>query len=163
MARAKTFITGKLKTALLKARDRILAEPLRLDMQAFVSREREEAEEERMPRCGTVGCIAGWAHLSSFSVRQLKTMPNEKFGRLDLAAQEWFERELAQQPAMIERFEKSGYHSIQHMVDAATTSTIYNVSGWPETFKNRYRNAKSPAARASATAARIVHFINTGK
>lgn len=166
MARTpKTFITGKLKSSLLKAIDRILKEPLRLDMSIFVSGTRQEFEDLDLPKCGTVGCIAGWAHLSSFSVKQLARMNEREHASLDVNARRWFERELAQQPAIKAKFEEDDFETfatIQYLV-GRITDTIYSVEGWPRPYRARYEKAKTPRGRARATAIRIHHFIMTGK
>jgi hypothetical protein len=54
-------ITGR--ELLLQIRELILAEPLRLDMDSWITAFAGEGSSyhKTLPACGTVGCIAGWA------------------------------------------------------------------------------------------------------
>lgn len=157
-SRPKNFITGPLRTALLKARDRILEEPKRLEMSAYLIREREE---EGGPACGTVGCIAGWARLSSLSIRKIRNLSDAEFFKLDDDSPRWVVRQMERQEGYRElaRDRSGGLTWLVHLRSRA----LFHVSVWPASFQRRYDATKTQRARARVTADRITYFVRTGE
>lgn len=87
-----------------------------------------------MPPCGTAACIAGWALLLSDC---------DAGEGLDTAAS------LLGIPQM-----ESGHRDYD---------SLFLDSSWPEPFKSKWKNAKTPKTRAKIACARIDHLIETGK
>lgn len=88
--------------------------------------------------CGTAGCIGGWAiHIH----RQCKTLAEAKehcYNPLSC-------------PAKL----------LGLKVFSAEADRLFIDEMWPQPFRRRYQNGKTPLTRAKAAAARIDHFIKT--
>lgn len=72
---------------LLKVKTHILEEPKRLAMNIWIAKDLEPGQlfnvspHHRVPACGTVGCIAGWAaQLAEPGVKFLATRANDLLG-----------------------------------------------------------------------------------
>jgi hypothetical protein len=119
----------------------ILAEPKRLDMN--VTGIATLPDDEDAPKCGTVGCIAGWA-----SVLALPAMPASPKFRASVMTWE------------------SG--RIKLKLNCEEASRLFTEpdseahDGWPVRFRTAYAKAKTHRGRARVTARRIEHFIKTG-
>lgn len=110
----------------------IAEEPRRLDMYKIAGHVAED--ESFNPPCGTVGCIAGWAcMLEGSTVGQATWAKGRRLLELD---------------------DKEAFQLFDYPIGGPT-------DGWPAKFANRFLRAKTPRGRASATTARIEHFIKT--
>lgn len=118
---------------LRKVAEHIAEEPRRLNMHLISIR--KDPSSYNAPPCGTVGCIAGWAcMLSGIPLDQASWRKGEELlGLTDLQSMRLF--------------------------DFPTEDGCSD--GWPRKFGKRYVEAKTPKGRASATLARIEHFIKT--
>ena len=122
----------------------ISEEPRRLNMDITlntIDTYRAERYVKEMPPCGTVGCIAGWTCVLSESVPkyfdEVIPIASSKLGLTHEQADALFAEP---------KFNSGD-------VDYARV--------WPRRFAKRYLKAKTPKGRASATVARIEHFIKT--
>jgi hypothetical protein len=131
---------------LRKVKRHILAEPKRLDMDFVAS---EIIAGPRAPRCGTVGCIAGWSALLASPV-----IPATVAGRLALMGWDSGKKALELTESEVNRlFNEPWLVYGPRKRDGAV--------GWPEKFAKAYLGAKTPRQRAGITARRIEHFIKT--
>lgn len=127
---------------LRKVKRHILDEPRRYDQNGILSTGlepstiyRQGERQWRVPSCGTVACIGGWAFILA---------PGTKPPEMDF--------DFAQNAL--------GLTGKQRDRLFAAASDL-NIGYWPEKFVRAYQSAKSPAARASVAAERIEHFIAT--
>lgn len=132
---------------LRKIQKHILAEPLRYNQNATIARgdpggevcmDVGDVEVQKAPTCGTIGCLAGWAHL--LSIPENKRV-NAKFSYAKARAALGLTLQEAQR----------------------LFSYVYSYSPgvWPERFVAAYRNAKTARQRARVAVQRIDHFIKT--
>jgi hypothetical protein len=133
---------------LRKVAKHIAEEPRRLDMDVLTDI-RDPKEDDRNPPCGTVGCIAGWSCLLTGMPRKKSWSPTRywEHGQKLLGLTKEEGKRLFNTPSDAV-FEHERY---------GEDITMY----WPLRFAKRYENAKTPRGRASATVARIEHFIKT--
>lgn len=135
----------KLNVRLLRRiQKHILEEPLRFLMRTQLMKRTPGAviatddwrERQQVPECGTVACIAGWALLLSHQpIRE-----NSPWGSVRSRAA----KILGLPPTVVDNDE------------------LFQVWGWPEKFRARYREATLPRTRAKIAADRIEHLIKTG-
>jgi hypothetical protein len=91
----KNFVGAKGARLLRRVAKHILAEPKRLDMAYFIDRVTDpKGVAHKMPPCGTVGCIAGWAVTLSTTERvaygRIATRAAKFIGIGDVVAQRLF-------------------------------------------------------------------------
>lgn len=142
-----TKTNPKLNVRLLRRVKRhILAEPRRLFMSAVYTTKQLEGGSEvfdgdngkqRFAACGTAACIAGWTLILS-----KKSLVSGGDGMTKAA----------------HLLGMGSTHS--YGVEAAS---LFHLCYWPDKFQKRYDAAKRSAGRARVAAARIEHFIKTGK
>lgn len=132
-----------MKTRLLKkVAEHIKEEPRRLDMEKWT--DVVDPVYADSPPCGTVGCIAGWACMlngdkptpGGGSQIYFFSRGQELLGLTKDQADRLFTA-----PALAFEWK--------------------SAPTWPKKFARRYEKAKTPKGRASATLARIEHFIAT--
>lgn len=85
----------------------------------------------RIPKCGTVACIGGWALLLS-NVRTHDLCDAAELLGFDI---------------------EDGF--------SPDASKLFNVGGWPSKFAAKWMDAKTPRVRAKIAVARIDHLIAT--
>lgn len=88
------------------------------------------------PKCGTVGCIAGWAYILGN-----KFNPEEP----DTSDKAWREADQSAIPLL--------------GITDEEADRLFYMSGWPDEFW--YEAGEDRALQAQKTAARIDHFIKT--
>ncbi len=136
--------TDQMNIKLLRAVKRaILAEPKRLNMHTCMLHRRGRGA----PRCGTVGCIAGWALLIDNRKRGQTFAQVERrlnFGVLG----EWHTHfgPLARELLGLTRRQ---------------ASQLFLLEGWPTSLRRAYDRAPTFQGRAVACAERIDLFIKT--
>lgn len=142
--------------ALRRVQQTILTKPELLDMDVWIG--------ETKPRCGTVGCIAGHLAMQEGWCRQegdvvFNTVVFEKLPQevQDALADHWAAD--SEDAARVFLQEAGG-----------NPKTLFYTEMWPEPFYTEYINTVKLAdptliarRRAEITAARIDHFIATGK
>lgn len=141
------------------AREMILKEPLRVDMDVWLKPLNPETDDREKPACGTVGCIAGWVAIARYQDEHKGEFPDaDTVYELGGDAEE-------KTLELIDSF-RSDEERRNGKFDS---ENLFVVSGWPEPYKARYREAqlvssykKAQRLRAQATADRIEHFIETG-
>lgn len=110
----------------------IAEEPKRLNMGMIAKT--VDQENKNSPKCGTVGCIAGWACLlSGMDVNQASWSRAEEL--LDLDGDESF-----------------------RLFDFPSGSS---GDGWPHDLSKRYRKCTTRRGKANTAVARIERFIAT--
>jgi hypothetical protein len=117
---------------LRKVQKHILAEPKRFDMGNFGYL---LPEGDGGPKCGTVGCIAGWAVLLDGNKKAIGT---------------WEVTKLVG--------EEEGKDSLE--LTELQKDRLFFLSGWPKKFHDKYFG-HSREEQAKIAAARIEHFIRT--
>lgn len=90
---------------------------------------------QRVPECGTVACIAGWALLLG-KQRLVEGSP-------------WYSVERRAEKIL--------------GLSKDSGESLFRVYGWPARLCEKYRSATTPAKRAKIAAARIDHLIATGE
>lgn len=115
---------------LRRVKKHILEEPKRLYMRDWAHLKSGAGA----PKCGTVGCIAGWAHLLTHK-KEIGTSQVDDI--------------------------HEGYGMDALNVDSTQAVRLFYVSGWPEKFEQRYLRAKTRKQEAKVAAERIEHFIKT--
>ena len=135
-----------MNTALLrKIKQLVLAEPKRVDMEAWAYHcERRNGG----PPCGTVGCIAGWAVILD---QEGKTMA-ERYNKA--VEHDFF--------ATGKRLLKLTTGQAKRLFYAEFNFENNDYSFWPEDLVDAYDSARSPKAKARVVAQRIDRFIRTG-
>jgi len=132
------------KTLLRKVKKQILEEPKRLDMGFFGMKVKPYSGG---PRCGTVGCIAGWAVMLNH--------PEVIGARLS-------EKRLDEFNNLIGRADVEGMKLLKITTDQR--DKLFYVANWPEPYRQQYSDAiDDRKARAEVTAKRIDYFIKTGE
>lgn len=111
----------------------ILSEPKRLDMSTWGERV-DPKEDPSAPKCGTVGCIAGWAYMLANRVPR-------KFG--------------AEMPPI---WRDAGAEALD--ISDEQARALFYVKDWPEKFIDAYSPDGSKKS-ARVCARRIDHFIKT--
>jgi hypothetical protein len=89
--------------------------------------------------CGTTHCIAGWAQV---------LFPPEG---VDTSGR-WY---------AVRNIEEDAKNALQ--LTGLQPYNLFHCGGWPNKFADDYILAITPKQRAKVAAARITHFINTGK
>lgn len=138
----KKNLSAKAISLLRKVAKHILAEPKRYDQHNWIlkgssilSKSAVHNYEDDIPRCGTVGCLAGWICVLTGSKTRTKHQ--------EVAA------------AALGMPYKEGI--AEHITDKLFLCVRY----WPDTYRLAYENANGHADRAKAAANRIEHFIST--
>jgi hypothetical protein len=131
---------------LRKVAKHFLAQPKRLNMD-FIAKEIVRGPDA--PKCGTVGCIAGWSSLLANRV-----IPPSIEGNLCLM--DWGTGQKALQ--LTDRQSRILFNE-PWLVYGPRMRT--GEMGWPIAFAKRYLEAKTARQRAKVTAERIEHFIRT--
>ncbi len=138
----------KLNVRLLRKIERhILAEPRRFFMAGLVAtgepgKKFDEFERKYnrdlspiVPPCGTAACIAGWTGLLLGKTEdEIMNLPFD-----------WHAKQLG----------------LGAKFGDGVDSPLFYADSWPEPFKTRYANARTPSQRAKIAAARIEHLIKT--
>ncbi len=129
---------------LRKVKAQILKEPAQFAMTKWFTRDIAQANEfaevldirrRVIPNCGTAACIAGWA------------VAIHKESNPELVARSYY----------------MPYDANDALdLDDDNSHLLYHVARWPRKFLERWRRARSMAARARVAADRIEHFIATG-
>jgi hypothetical protein len=136
----------KLNVKLLRrVQKHILAVPERLDM-GFLAL-KVNTEDEGAPPCGTVGCIAGWAHMLT-----LKKFPktSREISNADDVAWERAEKKIG-----------LSHNDSYALFGEPRFYQDTDFRRWPAKFAVRYLKAKKAKTRAKVTSDRIDHFIKT--
>lgn len=107
----------------------ITADPLRIDMDRWIYYENGQDIFTIFPKCGTIGCIAGWLVVLFSKTKKLPT--------LDISSQAQYLLE----------------------IDSERRDNLFIKGFWPVTFSNQYKAALGPAARAKVVCDRIDYFI----
>jgi hypothetical protein len=117
---------------LRKVKRLILAEPKRFDMDTF-GRRRDPKANDNAPRCGTVGCIAGWAVILT---KRIPRNPKAEMPTID---------------------HNDGMEAL-NISDGEAKLLFYAVE-WPEKFSAYVADGSEKSAKIAAQ--RIEHFIKT--
>ncbi len=123
----------------------IEAEPRRIRMESWYS---SQLSKQEVPRCGTVGCIAGWALLLD-----ARHKPESYAATMKRVKARNYESTYT-------------YHEQAAKVVGLSVARSYRLFftyGWPEHLFAAYHVAKTPAERACAVVRRIKHFMRTGE
>ena len=94
-------------------------------------------------RCGTAGCIAGWAvalHRRKLQGKIFKGIGSSKVCR---------------NAGKILGFDEE--------VDTSSSDKLFITCEWPITWRTKLRRAKTPQQYANVVADRIEYFLETGK
>jgi hypothetical protein len=135
---------------LLRAVQRaILAEPSRLDMEVPLST--NPWDVERMPTCGTVGCIAGWALVLDKGGRTRKE-PKAVADTIIKKAADPYLRWSQLRPKALKVLRLSPEQG----------QRLFQVENWPHELWEKHDDAGPQTKKAAqVTAARIDRFIET--
>ena len=102
-----------------------------------------ELKREKIPNCGTAGCIAGWA----VALEEFQGSPAEAY----------------------KAYSRSPHRRAQFLLDLTEIEaerlfylTPSAHESWPPQFREAYQAAKRLRDRARVAARRIDHFIKTG-
>jgi hypothetical protein len=118
---------------LRKVKRRILAEPKRLYMTSYLAFDRDVVDRP-MPKCGTVGCIAGWACI----IAMPKLSPQEIWRQFAV-----------------------GFKAMELLgLTDEEKFRLFEPGAWPKQFE-RGTSDDGKKKTAEVAAARIEHFIKT--
>lgn len=112
------------------------------------------------PYCGTVACFAGHVALAATRRRpdvwgdsySLAFLPKYIRARMNQERDSATCSDVALAALDVPKDEWDDAHEC-----------LFATCGWPLEFKRRYKTAKTPRARASATIARVRYWLKTGK
>lgn len=135
---------------LQKIQAHILAEPKRLDMEYWFRdfnrvpiMEYERNCFLEVPKCKTIGCIAGWS-----SALAGKRIHDSERGALALGLPYDYGRD-----CMSARITKN----------ASLVQRLFYIENWPARYRKSYNSAATSDARVKATVKRIDYFIKHRK
>lgn len=145
---------------LLKVKEHILEEPLRLKMGTFVITadkikdilelgnyfSEPKYKDTVFPKCNTVGCIAGWTVLLTDGMLSAGGADAIEPRALEILGLPTDSEDL---------YDDDG----ERLKDIPNYLDLFYVDNWPKKFETRYAKAKTPKARAKVVAARIDAFI----
>lgn len=130
-------------TLLQQVKKVVLAEPRRLDMDVWMDNRIHGAMKN--PRCGTIGCIAGWATVLAVPSKESYSKRADAASRQEEETKE--DTQLCGQKAL-------GLTNSQ-------ADRLFYVEDWPTELQEAYDAATTAAARAKVTAARIDLFVES--
>lgn len=143
--KAKDAVSPRVARMLRKVIAHILDEPLRYDQdEVLVHREPGESffyttiGEQKVPQCGTIGCLAGWVTALSLSKKKAAGLTSFS-DPISFAAQ------------------KLGFS------DEQRSGLFGSTADWPLKFSQAYHRAKTPLQIAKVAAKRVEWFIKTGE
>lgn len=143
------------KERLEQVKQLILDEPKRLDMDVIGVRAQVWFNDKKeRPRCGTVGCIAGWGALVALGEGTWQAMtPDERALRMS-----WGNGQDA-----LELTDEEAGRLFREPKIALSPREVVRYQGyvWPKDLAREHEDAKTPEQRANVTARRIDRFNET--
>lgn len=120
---------------LRRIKKHILEEPKRFDMQ-FIRHPLIGIQKAKIPACGTVCCIAGWAIKLTYPA----STPNGMFWENAIK-------------------EPVGLRLAENLICGRDVDRLFFTNQWPEALEIPYSRAKTPLQKAKAGAAAIDSYI----
>ena len=142
----------------------ILEEPKRFNMDLVTEQHPFEAvrNDDDLPQCGTVACIAGW-----YAIKKSGKLVNERLLIWDENSSRYKAEKFklwiyALPPGF--RGDEMDYAQKKMGLTDGEASALFHTDSWPDSFRNSYNNAQCSGNRkmlARIAARRIEHFIKT--
>ena len=139
------FLSSKGRQTLEKAFRAMRKMPMTFNMDTFMSHDVAAHPVRGRPRpyCGTVACLAGHIDLAANGDQAIATRGLLIFPR------DTSRRALNALGITLD------YWKVDHQ--------LFHTYGWPDTFRRRYRNARSHRGRVVVAIARVRYWLKTGK
>lgn len=138
---------GEVNTDLfLRVKKAILAEPKRLDMDTWLDTYDPKYYDEA-PKCGTVGCIAGWAVVLTRVGREPKSMGPVEKTCADVLNMGFDKNVAARQLGL----------------SYETMDKVFHLSNWPILFYRKWAHAKGREQQAQVVADYIDYICGEGE
>lgn len=151
----KRAVSARVEKLVNRVIERILEEPRRFDMHV-IGKKVDVRYSFNPPPCGTVGCLAGWALIEDALMRKVRSPFVTK------------ENEYGDTVTCI----PTGHDDLWQKkaeklfgIPLNTGDTLFRLNCWPARYQKMYRleGAGHHGEKAKAGAARLRHFIRTGK